>query len=990
MIQKNSQKNTKKKKSQHPHLEQFEGELKKGIGLFYKVSFSIFLTFFIVLFYFIVLVSTKPKSFSYVTQEIRYFLAVNLGDATIKESHISFTKYGTLKLSVDDFRVFYLPSNNSEKQDLMIPKIESEFSLLDLIFFQFKPSKVKILNPEIVINQTNEVAEDVIGENQQEDQSNLLKTLFLAIRVEKIPVKNFEIENATLVVNGKHVKTKVLLKSSQIRTSYNGNALNISSNNVVNFYNNTPDVGLKANCNLEKNDSLRCNLVINNFFLSSIFDLYPAFHNLQKVNASLNANASILLEKGDFKTLSFRAEAAKGDFDFPEFFHKKMTFDNLIVVGEFHKDLGVFNLSEIKTNFHVNNPKYQNKAQFSMIFAISDIFDAQNRQFNLNIGLKNVPNNEVENFWPKNLSEAGARDWVTNHIKEGNIDNAYADFTLKSSGEKTELTKIDAGLSFSGSNLNYSDSFPKITDISGSAKFSKKDMKIEILSGNVLGSKISQAQVSIDDFSANKIMLNISGKSKGSASDSLKHADNSQKFANQVEQYLNGNSFNNFDIRIPLIDNLTLKDTYIAVNSTINDLKNDYIKGGLIVTTKKDYGKNDFITKLVLDAAEYSYKTLDISKKRGVESNLDLVISFADPKKIAFNNVNFWKKDVLENGGKGYRFSKISGNAVFDLKGFSPRLVNLKNENFGWNNYSFSYLNNYQEKKISLKGKVFNLEPLITNKFFSSPSDKSDKLDIDIVLGTLLLSDNKLVKSFYLSLDCYKGFCSKGVVRGNYDQKEYLNLQIDKKPNKNSSDINGRITDIGYLAEALSISDKVLGGDAKVNLTNKFVNGNSFFGGEITIENDITIFETATVKKLAKDNLFSKIKDKIFSSEKITFNSVKVNFELSKNGLNINSLLANNYKIGITAKGLINFKDDSYNIKGMIIPGFIINNLFGIGNIPILGNVVSGILTGGEGGGLFGIRYQYSKNKNDKEAKFDTNKVSAFVPTTIRNLFDAI
>jgi hypothetical protein len=68
----------------------------------------------------------------------------------------------------------------------------------------------------------------------------------------------------------------------------------------------------------------------------------------------------------------------------------------------------------------------------------------------------------------------------------------------------------------------------------------------------------------------------------------------------------------------------------------------------------------------------------------------------------------------------------------------------------------------------------------------------------------------------------------------------------------------------------------------------------------------------------------------------------------------------------------------------MIVPGFLINNLFGIGNIPILRN----ILTGGEGGGLFGIRYTYVKNQGDKEGTFDTNAVSSFVPSTIQNLFD--
>ncbi len=46
------------------------------------------------------------------------------------------------------------------------------------------------------------------------------------------------------------------------------------------------------------------------------------------------------------------------------------------------------------------------------------------------------------------------------------------------------------------------------------------------------------------------------------------------------------------------------------------------------------------------------------------------------------------------------------------------------------------------------------------------------------------------------------------------------------------------------------------------------------------------------------------------------------------------------------------------------------------------------IQTGGEGGGVFGIKYEYIKNKGDKDGKLTTNKVSSFVPSTIQNLFD--
>ena len=198
------------------------------------------------------------------------------------------------------------------------------------------------------------------------------------------------------------------------------------------------------------------------------------------------------------------------------------------------------------------------------------------------------------------------------------------------------------------------------------------------------------------------------------------------------------------------------------------------------------------------------------------------------------------------------------------------------------------------------------------------------------------------------------------------------------------------MSDVGYLAEAFGISHAVSNADADVEIINKFEAGKAIIKGDIILKKGVTIYDNAMVKRLAKDDLFSQVKDRIFSNDKTTFNKVKVKFAMNERVLVIKSLIANNFKIGITAKGTIDIENGFYDIKGMIVPGFIVNNLFGIGEIPVIGSVIRGLLTGGQGGGVFGIRYAYLKAKGDKEAKFKTNKVSSFVPTTIKNLFDLI
>ena len=115
---------------------------------------------------------------------------------------------------------------------------------------------------------------------------------------------------------------------------------------------------------------------------------------------------------------------------------------------------------------------------------------------------------------------------------------------------------------------------------------------------------------------------------------------------------------------------------------------------------------------------------------------------------------------------------------------------------------------------------------------------------------------------------------------------------------------------------------------------------------------------------------------------------MKIDFSLIENELILKSLIANNFKIGITAKGTINLDDNAMQLKGMIVPGYLVNSLFGLGKVPVLGSVIKGLLTGEEGGGIFSIRYEYIRNKNQDEGEFKTNAVSAFVPSSISSLFD--
>ena len=83
--------------------------------------------------------------------------------------------------------------------------------------------------------------------------------------------------------------------------------------------------------------------------------------------------------------------------------------------------------------------------------------------------------------------------------------------------------------------------------------------------------------------------------------------------------------------------------------------------------------------------------------------------------------------------------------------------------------------------------------------------------------------------------------------------------------------------------------------------------------------------------------------------------------------------------IGLTAMGTIDLGNDTAKLRGVVVPGFALNNL--LSNVPLLGP----LLTGGKDGGLFAFSYKLEGPLDD--LKTDVNMMSAITPGALRELF---
>ncbi len=979
---------------------------RKKFGLFYKISFFLILLISLILMYFVILVSSKPKSFPYITRKIENYIEQKTHqDVELKNSLISFTAYGSLKISIDNLKI----KNNilkNENNEFILPKVETEFSLLDFLCLNFGPRKVKIINPDIIID-------SAILDNSEQKPNDINPIInFLAeIQNGKIQIRLFEIENARLVFKKKDGSAReILLKKSQISIKSKPRSfervLNISSNNIISLSEKTKDITLNTSCNLTNKHSTNCNLNLSNFDLSLIADLNPNLNILHNIKSIVSANSTVILNDRKLQNLSFNIQSSKGEANLPQYFAHKISFYNMAIKGEYNPALDTLNLSEITTDLAENPINSDKTPRLTMSLSFFDLQNIQQNKSDYYIKLENIANEKVERYWPIFLPRQDIRKWVLDHIYGGTIDSAYAKFNLETIGGETNLKTIDSKITFNNFNIKYDQYFPAITAINGIASFGKDNMDIQISKGDVLNSKISQARVYIGSFSDPISILNISGKLIGNAADALKHANYNSSFALEVDKYLNGNSYNDFDIRVPLKDQISLKDVYIASKSTVSNINNQFMNGSVTINTKKDFASNNFLIFSDLTAASLIANAFDITKNIGIESAIEANFIVKNDNNFSIKNLNLWKKDINPQNKNG-KITNISADIEIQSNPFIISSATIKNNNFGSqnsnsqngkNSYVITYQNFEKNKqnyeKIVLKGQFINLEPLFKNKIPQFNTNNNSIKNVDIFVSRVFLANQKSLNNFALTFTQNNQIYLTGFVRASYNKQNSFNLMIYKKQSNALPIITGNIENIGYLAEGMSLSDTISQGNAKVNIE-QIINPDSkkpYFKGVLEINNPITFYENKTTKRLESNSLFSQVKDKIFSNNKTIFTWLKINFNYSKqqNLFEIESLIANNYKIGITAKGIVNLTNNSYNIKGMIIPGFVINNLFGIGNIPLIGGVISNLLTGGEGGGVFGIKYEYIRLPSHSEAVFKTYPVSSFVPSTIRNLFDLL
>ncbi len=962
-------------------VKKISQHIKKKMPLFYKVAIFLSLIVLTILFYFVVLVSTQPRSIPLITQKIQQYLDKNFAEKIkIKEASIGFTSYGTIKIWLSGLQILQDSSSNSvfgkinsKKKILLIPKSETELSLLDLALLKINISKITLNKPEFIIN----------TEQSQNDGGNqFLATFYQLFANNSQPIKQIEIIDGNIVVMHNDNLYHFRRLNSNLQLNFKNNQIILVNKNNLSLNSNKSSFYLDNLCAIESEISIKCESKIRNFNANHLLEFLPNLQFAKQLNGLVYGGASFVYQKDQSLFLEGQIKSDYFSFAYQNLFPETLNFRNLnakFAVNLLTKRIAFPSLeaeliSKIPNKEEDNNPKITAKINVD-----KQKDDSYQSIFDLNIAGVSV--DELSIFWPLTLNQNKVRDWFLQHFSSGKI-NAKTNFTLSHHSNQTNLQNLDAWVDFDNTNLDYHHNFPPVNNASGSAIFTQKNMLINIEKANILESKIAKAKVIISDFADPKNVLQISGQIAGDASDLLKPINNSEVFHNTVKKYLNGNAVSELFLEIPLRkENFDLSDVVLNVNTVAHQVKNQFLEGETIIKVSKPLHSKIFAVNANLEKTKLFVNNLALNKKVGEKADLNFAITVE-------NDININNIELKTAFGK----KKLNGKMQFMHQPFFVKNLYFSNQNFAKQNYTLSYQQEtpLAPKIIKLTGKYFNFNDFLHNnaELFKNPQQhKQNEVKISVSLQQLELLNKKNLYNVVGNANCLDLYC------------DYLNIKAESPKNKTitvktennraqENQVKIKIEDIAYLADALMASNHIAEGGVLINVKQrKAADGINISGNLVNIGN-ISVFENEKIQQLANDELKSQIKEKVFKNSKTNFNTVKVDFDLRKNILTINSFLANNLVIGITSKGTINLANQEIQLKGLLIPGYVVNNLFGLGKVPILGEIFKGLLIGNDSGGIFGIKYQYLKNKTNPQGKLEVNKISTFVPTSIQNLFE--
>jgi hypothetical protein len=516
-------------------------------------------------------------------------------------------------------------------------------------------------------------------------------------------------------------------------------------------------------------------------------------------------------------------------------------------------------------------------------------------------------------------------------FEKNKIINKYSWIVMNIDASKGELY-------FKDPNLNY--------------KFDQARVKLKVINDNFQISKATFSRNNKVDYSFKDIII----RDKILTNGYLK-INNNQFISNTLKQKLSIDLVGAAEFNFSLQGNLKNLDFKLNLNSNLSDSflnsnllninKNKNIPASLKSEIRFENGRLKKLKDFVFQINNNTYK---------IKSVLFNDNSF---NKITLKNIT--AKQLILNQVK---ISRIDGHINLLISGKKIDLSSLKNNiknKFGIEKkitFDITADKIIFDPKIVLSG---NIQGTIDEYFFKS-----------IAYGQMWLGESSLLQSGKMEIFINDKISKLNGIGLNGGAETKIELT---KKNNSYPQVTFETTDGGKLLKALGFISNIRSGEMKINI-NFLNNLYNQYEGVIDTRNFSIINAPGFIKSLSVLS-FSGIQS-IVTGEGVFFDKGQTKIFVKDNIFNFDKLYLSSESLGIAARGKLNLKNKTVDLRGSVAPIKLISKIISL--VPAVGELITGLKKQGLFAGQFKMTGSLEK------PKINLNTLS-FAPGILRNLF---
>ncbi len=414
----------------------------------------------------------------------------------------------------------------------------------------------------------------------------------------------------------------------------------------------------------------------------------------------------------------------------------------------------------------------------------------------------------------------------------------------------------------------------------------------------------------------------------------------------QMQLNVNGNCHKDKKLNYEFIGNISPKDIKkLAELMEIDGYANFHLK------SRYD---NNLIIEGDVNLSELELDIGDLGWKNKLEdhNSISFVAEIKDKNDILLKNVHAYGEDLdIElsgeiNDGLYLNFSKL-------------KLLN--------NDLKLQMQSNNNQNTINISGESVDLSYL-SSSFKGGNMLHSTKVTMNV--DKLIMKNNIVISDVYLDFNH---------IDGNYYGSKFTGILPD------GSDIIAEYSQIGLelyadnaglFLRALNVANTVKDGKLSFYLSSVAEDKTAY--GMASFSDLYIVRAPILAKILALSSLQGVVNT--LNNDGIYFYEFDIPFSYDNGIVNIEESWLEGAELGISAVGKANIADQTFNIKGQIIPAYALNK--SIWKIPLLGK----LLTGGKSRGVVAVDYQVKGNEHKNNVS--VNLISVLTPNLLKRALE--